>query len=275
MPGSLTDLLNQSHRPRILVLGDLMLDRYLWGDVKRVSPEGPIPVLQVSKREDRLGGAGSVASMLSALDADVALVSVTGDDGEGRTVRRLLEECDVDVESIATAADRATTVKERLLGRTHGRQPQQMIRVDRENTASVEEPLARRLLDSVASPSRSSRPAVDQRLRQGRLREIGCWSKQSVWPRRRACRSWPIRSARPITLATAAARASRPIGSKRNKLWNERSVRPRRDSTPPRALLAFGVDSAAVTLDRDGIAWADVHGEADSGFRCGRARSTT
>ncbi len=110
-------LLKRPFRPRILLVGDVMLDRYVWGDVERISPEAPIPVLRVGKREHRLGGAGSVASMQVALEAETVLASVTGDDPEGRTIRELLEKTGVDCQCLLTDAQRITTVKERLLGR--------------------------------------------------------------------------------------------------------------------------------------------------------------
>ncbi|SVD91637.1 uncharacterized protein METZ01_LOCUS444491, partial [marine metagenome] len=70
-------------RPRIALVGDLMLDEYVWGDVKRISPEAPIPVLRVGRREIRPGGAGSVAVNLARLEADTHVFSVTGDDRAG------------------------------------------------------------------------------------------------------------------------------------------------------------------------------------------------
>ena len=77
-------LLERDLRPRILLVGDVMLDRYLWGDVERISPEAPIPVLRVGKQEHRLGGAGSVASMVATLGAQTMLAAVVGNDAEGR-----------------------------------------------------------------------------------------------------------------------------------------------------------------------------------------------
>ena len=90
MSSQLTELLNRDRRPRVLVVGDVMLDRYLWGDVDRISPEAPIPVLRVAQQEHRLGGAGSVAAMLAAMEAEVLMATAVGDDTEGRIVRKLL-----------------------------------------------------------------------------------------------------------------------------------------------------------------------------------------
>ena len=148
-PSELTELLNSTRRPRAVVLGDVMLDRYVWGDVDRISPEAPIPVLSVAKREERLGGAGSVVAMLAALEADVVLATVTADDAEGRTIRRLLEEIGAVGDCTLIAEDRSTTVKERLLGRTQSRHPQQIIRVDRQTICPIAEALAAELVRSI------------------------------------------------------------------------------------------------------------------------------
>ena len=145
----LTELLNQTRRPRVLVVGDVMLDRYVWGDVDRISPEAPIPVLNVATCEERLGGAGSVVTLLAALEADVTLATVTADDLEGRKVRQLLEQHQTAADCTLVAADRSTTVKERLLGRTEHRHPQQILRVDRETARPIGDRLAEELLRSI------------------------------------------------------------------------------------------------------------------------------
>src|SRR5262245_43038895 len=80
---------------RILVLGDLMLDRYTWGSAERVSPEAPVLVLAADQEEVRLGGAASVANLLRHLDATVELVGVVGDDADGRTLAALLDEAPI------------------------------------------------------------------------------------------------------------------------------------------------------------------------------------
>ena len=261
MPALLTDLLTQSRRPRILVLGDVMLDRYLWGDVGRISPEAPIPVLQVSRREDRLGGAGSVATMLGALDADVRLVAVVGDDPEGQTVVELLRRMNIATGSIRTAADRPTTVKERLLGRTQSRHPQQMIRVDRECTRPVAEDLAERLLDDVRRGlewaelllvSDYDKGVCEDRL----LAEAIAMANAAGVP----VVADPIRDADYGRYAGCACIT--PNRTEAEMALERRIRSPEEGLDAAERLLAFGVDSAAVTLDRDGIAWADARGHS-------------
>src|ERR1700730_12158624 len=116
--------------PRILVVGDLILDRYVWGYAERISQEAPVPLLRADHREHRLGGASSVATMLSALGADVRLIGGVGRDGEAVILRKLLSEQSIDDRLVVTLDDCPTTLKERYIGRAQDRHPQQMIRVD-------------------------------------------------------------------------------------------------------------------------------------------------
>ncbi len=134
----------------MLVVGDVMLDRYTWGDADRVSPEAPVVVLRADHREVRLGGAASVACLLRALEADVCLAGVVGDDAEGRIVRRLLEEAGIDQSLVLTDAERPTTTKERFIGRAAGRHPHQILRVDQETCEPLPEPVARELFENIA-----------------------------------------------------------------------------------------------------------------------------
>jgi D-beta-D-heptose 7-phosphate kinase/D-beta-D-heptose 1-phosphate adenosyltransferase len=124
--------------PRVLVVGDLILDRYVWGDAERISQEAPVPLLRADRREHRLGGAASVATMLSALGAQVVLAGGVGRDPEADLVRSLLAEQGIAGSFVLDLDDRPTTLKERYIGRAQDRHPQQMIRVDYE----VRDPIA-------------------------------------------------------------------------------------------------------------------------------------
>jgi D-beta-D-heptose 7-phosphate kinase/D-beta-D-heptose 1-phosphate adenosyltransferase len=119
-------------RPRIVVVGDLILDRYIWGYAERISQEAPVPLLRADQREHRLGGAASVATMLRALDAQVRLIGGVGHDPEASLVREMLREHGIDNRWVVSLDDRPTTLKERYIGRAQDRHPQQMIRVDYE-----------------------------------------------------------------------------------------------------------------------------------------------
>jgi rfaE bifunctional protein kinase chain/domain len=125
---------------RLLVVGDVMLDRYWFGEVSRISPEAPVPVVKVERSEERLGGAANVARNAAALGAVTALLSVVGDDDAGRTVGRLLEEGQIDA-ALHVDRDIDTTVKLRVIGRQ-----QQLLRIDFE-TAPSHEVLQAKLAD--------------------------------------------------------------------------------------------------------------------------------
>ena len=96
---------------KVLVIGDAMVDTYLWGKVERISPEAPIPIVSVTKRENRLGGAANVSLNLQALGATPILFSVIGGDDKGRKFRKLLEKRNLSCEGIFIDPNRNTTVK--------------------------------------------------------------------------------------------------------------------------------------------------------------------
>lgn len=140
--------------PRLLVVGDLILDRYIWGDAERISQEAPVPLLRADAREHRLGGASSVATMLATLGAKVRLVGGVGLDPEAAHVRRMLADLGIDDRDVMPLPDRPTTLKERYIGRAQDRHPQQMIRVDYETRdpipSAIEAELIARLPSAVA-----------------------------------------------------------------------------------------------------------------------------
>jgi len=115
-------------RIRVLVVGDLMLDRYWFGEVERISPEAPVPVVRVAKREDRLGGAANVARNIVSLGARATLVGVVGDDEAGRRIAALAQQEGIDARLIVDP-QLPTTLKMRVMGRQ-----QQLLRVDFEET---------------------------------------------------------------------------------------------------------------------------------------------
>jgi rfaE bifunctional protein kinase chain/domain len=119
-------------KPRVLVVGDVMLDRYWFGDVGRISPEAPVPVVKVDRVEERPGGAANVARNAVALGADVSLLSVVGRDEAGVTLRRLLKRDGVTA-LLQTDAGLPTTIKLRVIARQ-----QQLVRVDFETPPSHE-----------------------------------------------------------------------------------------------------------------------------------------
>jgi len=119
---------------RILLVGDLILDRYVYGDAERISPEAPVPVLRKRQEEERVGGAGSVAANLCELGIKVICCGAVGLDDAGSRVRALLDAQGVRTRGILTVGDRATTTKTRYIGLAQHRHRQQIIRVDEEVT---------------------------------------------------------------------------------------------------------------------------------------------
>lgn len=119
-------------RTTALVVGDVMVDAYLWGKVDRISPEAPVPVVQVTDRSARLGGAANVARNIHALGAKPIVVSVTGDDDQGRALESLLLAEGLSAEGIVRSAQRRTTVKTRIIsGHQH------VVRVDEEMEGDI------------------------------------------------------------------------------------------------------------------------------------------
>src|SRR5262245_6850420 len=112
---SLRALVERFAGRRLLVLGALMLDRYLWGRVDRISPEAPVPVVEIERESETLGGAGNVAANLQALGAEPILVGVVGSDGDGARLIEALRTRGVATDAIVRDESRPTTVKTRII----------------------------------------------------------------------------------------------------------------------------------------------------------------
>src|SRR5215471_5305338 len=138
---------------RVLVVGEVILDRYLWGDVARISPEAPIPVLRVNRREEKPGNAGFVAANLRALGAEASIVSLVGRDRGGLMLREILGGMEVRTRSLIEDPDRGTIVKERMLGSVQAvhRGTQQLLRVDEEDASALRLARERQLIARVAA----------------------------------------------------------------------------------------------------------------------------
>ncbi|MCZ6466399.1 MAG: PfkB family carbohydrate kinase, partial [Alphaproteobacteria bacterium] len=128
---------------RVLCLGDLMLDRFVHGEVDRISPEAPIPVLRVTGESAMLGGAGNMVRNLAALGGRVRFIAVVGDDPPAGQIRALLDEHEGVEATLVVDGSRQTSVKTRFIAGT-----QQMMRADRETTAAVETAVAGQILDA-------------------------------------------------------------------------------------------------------------------------------
>jgi D-beta-D-heptose 7-phosphate kinase/D-beta-D-heptose 1-phosphate adenosyltransferase len=260
MSADLIDLVGRLGQPRVLVVGDLMLDRYVWGDAERISQEAPVILLHADRREERLGGASSVATLLRALGARVALAGVIGDDADGQRVRHMLADQGIDHDGVVPCPDRPTTVKERYIGRAQQRHPQQMIRVDYETRSAIP-----------AEVEAELRQVIAQQLRRADIVLISDYDKGVCTP---GLLTATISGARACGLRTLAD----PIrGRDYRKYHGCSAITPNRLeaglatglalSSAAQVLEAAGLlreqldlEAAVVTLDKDGMALAHADG---------------
>lgn len=151
----LDSLFNQFSSMKVAVIGDVMLDTYWWGNVERISPEAPVPVVAVSKREKRIGGAGNVALNAEELGAKVTMLTILGDDEDGTELKNLLVEKNIDTQFILRSNKRITTNKIRIISRN-----QQMMRLDAEHTNDLEPGDEERLISQIKKFISSQEPDV-------------------------------------------------------------------------------------------------------------------
>jgi D-beta-D-heptose 7-phosphate kinase/D-beta-D-heptose 1-phosphate adenosyltransferase len=246
--------------PRLLVIGDLMLDRYVWGDAERVSPEAPVLVLREDLDEVRPGGAANVASFLKGLEAEVVVAGVVGDDAEGRILKNLLGEFSGEITAVITDESRQTTTKQRFVGRAAQRQPHQILRVDRETRTPLSTEIEGRLIEAILGMI----PSCDVVLISDYAKGV-CTTKllRTVIDRARELgkpvlidpsRGGDYRRYAGATLITPNRIAAELVIGKplRDKLSIlEVAEKLRQD---------LQLDAAVLTLDRDGLAYATTFG---------------
>jgi D-beta-D-heptose 7-phosphate kinase / D-beta-D-heptose 1-phosphate adenosyltransferase len=135
----------------MLAIGEVVLDKYVWGSVERISPEAPVPVIRIRQREARPGNAAFVCASLRSLGASVSLVSVTGADDEGRALRQMLRRWDVDTDDVVEDPSRPTIVKQRILGSVQAamRGTQQLLRLDQEDPRPLDSRVEELVLQSI------------------------------------------------------------------------------------------------------------------------------
>ncbi len=141
---SINEIFERFNELNVLIIGDVMIDAYTWGKVERISPEAPVPVVNVSHREMRLGGAGNVVLNVQALGAKAIICSVVGADSYGTALLNLLTEKGLSTEGIIQSPTRITTVKERIIAGS-----QQVVRVDTETDQQISAQESSALLDKV------------------------------------------------------------------------------------------------------------------------------
>ena len=156
-------------KPKILVIGDLMIDHYLWGECDRISPEAPVAVVDIRSENKRLGGAGNVMANLKALNCDVGVMSVVGDDESGKEIVSMLENMGVKIEKIVKEKDRKSAHKTRIMA-VH----QQVIRFDKESKDDILESSKDELLNSLKNIIKNYDAVLLSDYAKGVLRDDFC-----------------------------------------------------------------------------------------------------
>ena len=131
---SIANILHQFQSKRVLVIGDAMIDAYMWGEVNRMSPEAPVPIVEINKRESRLGGAANVALNIQSLGAIPVLFSSIGSDHYGDLFLKLMKEQNLSTEGIQRISNRSTTVKTRIISDN-----KHVLRVDEEEVSMIQD----------------------------------------------------------------------------------------------------------------------------------------
>lgn len=131
-------------RINIVIVGDIMLDTYWWGHVDRISPEAPVPIVSLNRKEFRVGGAANVALNTASLGASTAIISVIGNDADGDQLKLMLAKKDIDVNAVISSSKRITTNKMRVMSRN-----QQMMRLDTEIIADIDADLEDQFINAV------------------------------------------------------------------------------------------------------------------------------
>jgi D-beta-D-heptose 7-phosphate kinase/D-beta-D-heptose 1-phosphate adenosyltransferase len=147
---------------RVLVVGDVMLDEFLWGKVVRISPEAPVPVVEVTAQSFHLGGAGNVASNVRALGGNAVLAGVIGDDAAGQRIREELAAAGIEAPLAVSHAGRPSTVKTRIVAHH-----QQVVRADREQSEDISDALEQKLIEGVRRCLPSCRAVIVSDYRKG------------------------------------------------------------------------------------------------------------
>ncbi len=160
------DIFTAFEKLKVLIVGDVMVDAYIWGKVERISPEAPVPVVQVRKREVRLGGAANVALNIQALGATPLLCAIVGKDEAGRQFRHLLRQQHISDAFITESPSRITTVKERIMAGS-----QQMLRVDAEDDRLLDPAESLALMHSIEKAAIQADVIIFQDYDKGTLNE--------------------------------------------------------------------------------------------------------
>lgn len=252
MATRLIELLERLPPSRVLLLGDLMMDRYVYGNAERLSPEAPVPVLHFQNDDWRLGGAASVAANLAALGASVSVVGAIGGDDIAVRLREHLAAIKADASGLILCPDRPTTCKVRLVGSAQHRHPQTLLRLDYENPA----PLPSELEDDVIDQ-------LDRLLRECDVFCIEDYNKGVVTPAVcQAAIELARKHGKPVLIDPANipdyAKYAGATCIKLNRVETRRAtgVAPKDEpsfrAAGERLLETLNLEAAVITLDKDG-----------------------
>ena len=139
-------LFKQFNKTKVLVLGDVMIDAYFYGSVSRISPEAPVPIVNLKRKEQRLGGAANVALNLKSLGAEPIICSIKGNDADGAALKALCKQNGLVVDALINDYNRQTTVKTRVIGNNH-----QLLRIDEEETKDIDASIEDLVYEAVKS----------------------------------------------------------------------------------------------------------------------------
>ena len=249
---------------RVFVLGDLILDRYTWGNAERISQEAPIIVLKAEEQHCFLGGAANVGHLACGLDALVRCAGVVGNDEAGRALRKMLEESGVSSELVLTDDQRPTTVKERFVGRAAAKHPSQILRVDHEVRESIRHELEETLIQG-----------IERHVTEYDVLLVSDYAKGVCTPRVvRSAIDAAIRHQIPVLVDPArgvdyevyrGATLLKPNRTETRQATKSEIVQPSDGIDAGRQLCRqLDLDMAVITLDRDGMVLVsqDLKGEA-------------
>lgn len=261
MASRLIQLIEGLPQCRVVLIGDLMLDKYLHGNVERLSPEAPVPVLLYEKEELRLGGAGNVAACIAALGGGVKMIGIVGNDAAGTQIRDMLTACGTDASTVLTVHDRPTVCKMRLVGSAQHKNPQQMIRVDFEDIAPIRAEDEKKILQIVEASLSEADVLCIEDYNKGLLTPT--LTRQIIWQAR--ARGVPV-IIDPANISDYSKYAG-ATAIKSNRVEAERAtglpVRSEEQFEPAasKLLQTLDLEAAIVTLDRHGSYLATRDGE--------------
>jgi D-beta-D-heptose 7-phosphate kinase / D-beta-D-heptose 1-phosphate adenosyltransferase len=250
--------------PRLLVVGEVVLDRYLWGTVERVSPEAPIPVLHLTRSEERLGNAAFVAASVRALGGEAHLLSVVGADADGRKIGGIATDLGINCDSLFEVAGRPTIVKERLLGAAQSAQRgiQQMLRVDREDATPLDRATEEVLLTRIGGELNAAdgvlvcdidKGVLTPRLLSEMIRNARNQRKPVIVDPRRASDFSMYRGATVLTPNRFEAQYATGLDMSDAENW---------PAVASKLIADLGLSVSLVTLDRDGMFVSERSGPA-------------